>query len=430
MKKLMFLLILGIAFSACGDDDEKITAPVSNPVIKGSIKGIVKDRLTEEPIVGAFVTTYPLTSTTKTKEDGTFELPEISPDVYDISITHPDFKAFIEKIKVSDQLTNDIEFTLTSLASLNTPPDIPELIYPRIGDKIGFKTMNFRWEAADLDSDTLIFDIYFGVANTELSIIAENIKGNSFEFEYNFKEETNYEWYIVAKDRYSQSQSESTEFTFREIVLSNIPDLIGYWKLDGEALDYSPNAYNGTIENVIFVDDRENQVKGAAFFKGNSNTNSKILLPETIQLSSSFTISLWIKPDITLGENSNVGYYECVSKWGNSRSSWAFGINRDSYLFLNTYGSSATIKIATSTKVKANNWQHIAVTFENGSADFYIDGLLIFTAVGLQTPQNSTYKTSIGARQNQLSSFHGAIDEVYLFQRALTESEILKLSKE
>ena len=52
------------------------------------------------------------------------------------------------------------------------------------------------------------------------------------------------------------------------------------------------------------------------------------------------------------------------------------------------------------------------------------------TKLSLQIPQNSTYSASIGGRQDQLSSFHGAIDEVYIFKRALDGSEILKLSVE
>jgi len=52
---------------------------------------------------------------------------------------------------------------------------------------------------------------------------------------------------------------------------------------------------------------------------------------------------------------------------------------------------------------------------------------LIYNANSMEIPQISSYQAPIGARQNQLSSYHGVIDDVYLFERVLTEQELLKL---
>lgn len=429
MKKNYSLFLLIVLLFSCSEET-KVVSPDSNPIVKGSIKGLVINKTTEMPVAGAFVTTLPLTSTTKTDEEGKFELPSVSPDIYDIIITHLDFVPYSNKIKVSDQITNDILFKMTSFASLNTPPKVPELIYPKEGNRIGFKSTNFRWEATDIDNDTLKYVIYFGEANTELNKIAENVIENELVFEYNFKEGVDYQWYITAKDKYTETKSQIVTFSYKEILITNIPNLIGLWKLNGEAVDYSPNNYIGDLENVAFIQDRKGQSNGAAYFKGNSKTLSKILLPTTLQLTNEFTISLWVKQDSSLGENSNVGNFECVSKWGNSRSSWAFGINKDNFLFLSTYSIFASTVSASITKVPTDSWQHIAVTFLNGNVTFYLNGTFIYSANGMEIPQISSYQASIGARQNQLSSFHGAIDDVYLFERVLTEQELLKLWQE
>ena len=113
MKKNIFIFVCLIALFSC-DDEDKLIAPDANPLLEGNIKGLVLDSITEEPIAGAFVSTYPLTSTTETLEDGSFELPSVSPDVYDILITHPDYRTYTQKIKVSNQITNDILFSMAS----------------------------------------------------------------------------------------------------------------------------------------------------------------------------------------------------------------------------------------------------------------------------------------------------------------------------
>lgn len=432
MKQLLLIFIVALIVNSCGDTNN-ITSPDESHIVQGSIKGTILDKITNEPVVGAFVTTLPLTSTTKSNEDGTFLLASVGPEVYNIIISHPDYQTYNEKIRVSDQITNDIEFSLISFESLNHAPEIPLIVYPQTDSKVGGNTISFRWTGADRDADSLKFDIYFGKENTELTKIAENITKNSFSYTHQFNENVNYEWYVVSKDKYSETASEKAVFTYKKIIITKIEGLIALWKLNSDALDYGPSGFNGIENNIQYVDDRKDEARNAAYFSGSNTGKTKITIPKDLQLSYQFTISMWIKPDPSLGENGTVGNYECISKWGGAgpgEASWAFGINKNSTIFLATYNSSSDVKSATTNKIEPNKWQHIAVTFYNGTAVFYLNGVYLAESSGMQIPQFSHLAASIGARQDFVSKFHGAIDDIYLFDRPLTDAEILQLSQE
>lgn len=430
MKSLIISSILLLVLISCGDDSNPTNAKDSYHELIGSIKGRLIDSITEEPIAGAFIRTYPLSSTTKSNEDGTFLLETVGPELYDIIITHEDYLEFKDKIRVSADITNNILFTMISKASINNAPNIPEIIYPKSNTNVGSNKFIFRWSGDDIDKDSLKYDVYFGKANEEIKLIASDVVQTYFEFNYSFVEGAEYQWKLIAKDKYSQTSSEIVDFGFKEKVVVDLPGIIANWKLDGEAIDSGIYGYDGSEQNVVYVADRNNEKNGAAFFNGANGNNSKIIVSKDIQLRTEFTIALWVKPDPSLGENGTVGYFEIVSKWGgagNGKASWAFGYNKNLEVFLGTYSSSSTIKLSTII-IKPSQWQHLAVTFNNSTATFYLNGESIFVATGMQVPQLSNLNVAIGARPDQLSSYHGAIDDLYLFDRVLSEQEIQQLS--
>jgi hypothetical protein len=76
------------------------------------------------------------------------------------------------------------------------------------------------------------------------------------------------------------------------------------------------------------------------------------------------------------------------------------------------------------TAITLNVWQHVAVTLDNGTLTFFVDGLNRGVSTGVPTPIARTDSIFIGARIDGRRNFDGGIDEVQIWNRALTQPEI------
>ena len=83
--------------------------------------------------------------------------------------------------------------------------------------------------------------------------------------------------------------------------------------------------------------------------------------------------------------------------------------------------------VVTHTDLPLNTWTHLAVTFDGVSTfRFYINGSLTATGSGTLGPVNN-FPLTIGKAGSCGYLFKGLIDEVELFNRALTAEEILAI---
>jgi Concanavalin A-like lectin/glucanases superfamily len=72
----------------------------------------------------------------------------------------------------------------------------------------------------------------------------------------------------------------------------------------------------------------------------------------------------------------------------------------------------------------ANSWSHVAVTLSQGSVRFYVNGSLASTAAAPGTVSNSSGPLRIGGNAIWGEYFGGLIDELRVYNRALTAAEI------
>ena len=80
-----------------------------------------------------------------------------------------------------------------------------------------------------------------------------------------------------------------------------------------------------------------------------------------------------------------------------------------------------------------NQWIHLYCTYDkdNRNLKLYLNGVLINTTIGTFSPPNNNFQLAIGGRTEDVNSgaarFNGSIDEVAIYKRVLTPSEILDL---
>lgn len=145
-----------------------------------------------------------------------------------------------------------------------------------------------------------------------------------------------------------------------------------------------------------------------------------------LDLGSTFTIELWIKPDAVERINPRQDF---VSKWGTgAEASYAFWL-RDRTIRLSTRVEPTNTVTFGQTQLVNGVWQHIAAVFDNGNVRLYVNGELDVETMGNFTPQNTPTPLSLG-RQDAPSFtccyYDGIMDEVRIWNVARTQAEIQK----
>jgi hypothetical protein len=227
----------------------------------------------------------------------------------------------------------------------------------------------------------------------------------------------------------------STGFLHAQISTNNPPvitkGLIGLWHLDGNAIDSSGNGRNGTIVGATASTGR--------FGPGYTFNGSSYIDVGDVDLSSQqFSVNGWIRTDragivadwrmwISKMDSQSGGSFELYL--GDGR---AIGGGGDGPAFASLNGGQAVYVLAPNTpNVRDGNWHMITVTFQLGKQTLYCDGEELISSTGTDPlPQNNAH-VRIGGMDGWGPYHHpwiGDVDEVALYNRALTASEVAKLA--
>lgn len=187
--------------------------------------------------------------------------------------------------------------------------------------------------------------------------------------------------------------------------------------------DLSGNGLNGTIVGSTWT--TQGKYSNALSFNG---TSSYVDLgnPSTLQLTGSMTIEAWVKAAANPADDGQI-----VAK-SDSSSGWQFKTTPDSgpemfgVALLNSSGARA--KIFSKTVRSLNTWYHVAGVYDVSAKtlNIYVNGVLDSgTAQGtvFSANVNPSVNVNIGRRTGGFY-FNGVIDEVRIYNRALSQSEI------
>ncbi len=222
--------------------------------------------------------------------------------------------------------------------------------------------------------------------------------------------------------------------------------LVGYWSFNEatgtKATDMSGNGNTGTLTGANGLPTWTGGRLGSALnFDGVDDYVSSPYAPSTL---AAFSTSFWVKFD-----NFNDTYNGILAQQISSSpqaGGWTWYCNSSGLFIIyarsngvNFLGSSGE---STGWTPSTNIWYHVATTWDStgdGKVRFYVNGSLTYTSVGTSSSaMTSVPKLMMGSLQwsdsNQNAIFsdqqlHGLIDEVRVYNRALTATEIANLYK-
>ena len=195
--------------------------------------------------------------------------------------------------------------------------------------------------------------------------------------------------------------------------------LIAHYPLNGDARDYFGN--NGVETNVTYTAGKIGQ---AAEFNGTNNSFIDCGNPEQFQLVSSVSLSCWVKT------TSTSAWDRIISKGYDN--SWFLGMWSTNGTARFRVDSSTGIigQLESSVQIIDGVWHHITGTYDGSMLKLYIDGILDNQVSGsgvLNRPSSNFWIGGVDYTSNSL--FDGLIDDVRIYDHALSEKEVSEVYK-
>jgi prepilin-type N-terminal cleavage/methylation domain-containing protein len=220
-------------------------------------------------------------------------------------------------------------------------------------------------------------------------------------------------------------------------------EIVGLWHLDetSGSVFADSSTYGNNSSPCTSCPTQTSGYLNASFSLQNARrfdgSSQFISIPDSVSLSPAgdFSVDAWI--NFSTGPSGG-STYVIASKRSNlaGGSSWDFLLTTGNKLRLNIYQTDAifTTSVDSVTAVPTNTWIHVAATYDyitSGTSviRYYIGGNADTggTSVGKGPVQDSPTPVTIGYRNyppSAYSYFNGSIDEVSLYNRALSPNEI------
>jgi hypothetical protein len=200
--------------------------------------------------------------------------------------------------------------------------------------------------------------------------------------------------------------------------------LVAHWNFDEgsgvEARDSSPNGLHGAIKGAVWKSGKK-----AHALQFNRTASVEVPNHPALEITGDITIAAWVWKD---SPNEAKRWDAILSK---TPGKWDYELltskaKSDELAFYSPQGEPK--EVYSGKPVPSKRWCHVAVTRSGDQVRMYLDGELASTAT-----MGGKFPTNGGALQigldgaKQVNGMIGLIDEVYLFNRALSQSEIKAL---
>ena len=342
------------------------------------------------------------------------------------------------KVHTVIEITDDAKWADASQILLANPvippapvkPEPPQVNSPVSGSSVKGKQTKIMWNAGNRT-----------ISNWHLIVGTEKNGKNLVDSRDMSPETTSYEVKNLPEDgstiyvklRYQEQgssawRSSGTTFTSTEVPYGE--NLIALYDFDGDLTDTSGNGLHGKSPTPLAFQSTSTGRSTVKF----DGVDDHIILGRSNKLDFSarkkFTIAAWVRlPDSSPLFNDNNVFMNLISKYDK-------GIAGEYYLDLRKSGrvgllrETAPFDKQSSNRILPNQFSFVVGTYDGSVARVYVDGALSgSTAMG---PSGTAINTDVvlGARHKRgklENFFQGEMDKLMIYDRALTDVEILSM---
>ena len=196
--------------------------------------------------------------------------------------------------------------------------------------------------------------------------------------------------------------------------------LVSWWRFDetsGTTASPSTGSHNGTLNSPASFG--TGKFGNAVVLTG--ATGSRATFPAAAgNLGKSFSVSLWVKWG---NSGANPSWTRILENRQTNNTSKGFLIYASSSTKLHLKSGTLNSDRGVIADWKNGNWVHLVTAIDNGMVSTYADGSFIGTD-DINPVANSTSNLTLGSEVGGGSRWNGAVDELRLYDRTLTQSDV------
>ncbi len=255
--------------------------------------------------------------------------------------------------------------------------------------------------------------VYMGTSSDGLSLLAD-VSGDSNMIVQELDRNTTYYWRVDGTDA-------NGKVTTGDVWSFNTGKLVGWWKFDEStgtiAYDNSGNGNNGALKGNPVWRPTGGVSGGALEFSGKGDY-VEISNEANFDINEQITVSAWVNITDVPQEWTGI-----VTK---GDSAWRLSTSFAKNIF--HFGVSARDYLNGQTTVDSGQWHNVMCVYDGQNMSIYVDGKLDVSRPRTGPIATNGFPVCIGENiELKGRCFHGLIDDVRIYNYALSENEIGEL---
>ena len=207
-----------------------------------------------------------------------------------------------------------------------------------------------------------------------------------------------------------------------------LTNLVSYWKLDEASGNAADSVGSNTLTNNNTITYAAAKINNGASLNGsNQYFNSAAA---GLQITGDLTYAMWVKPTVQLNRLSLLNTYATAGN-GLGVITTLEDISGVLKMRFANYISGSNKDYTSTATVASGSWSHIAFVYHAsaGQVEFYVNGTSLDSPTGFPTSITSVSSMIFGNDGNLGTGnwYLGMVDEVGIWSRALTSTEIASL---
>ena len=239
----------------------------------------------------------------------------------------------------------------------------------------------------------------------------DNSAGDAFHFYWGSGETTGSIGYVDVIDIHSEG-------------------IIAFYPFNGNAFDETGNGNDGTVNNAVLIADRDGNANKAYYFNGDNafiNVLTKDILKKVTTRPHTFSVWITLESSVLTTKYVIDAYSEGAN--GDPRGLRFESSNNPTF----KWRTDAANYLATSSQaiLSDTTWHQIVGVFQGTVGKIFVDGQAKGTTASSGTGSAvEFFKFGVLSAGGSDGFYHGSMDEIKIFDRALSDSEVAQMYNE